>query len=235
MRLFRKKVQDFEVLPDQITANERITCWHSTTDGSLGYLVIDGSAKSAESVQRFWRIVGILIIGCWIAGVALKHALISAKILSAGAGLAGFLGAIALFAALVFWSTQYWREKRVCTVTTDTLTIEQQNGTLQFALNQVVGIQRHAVDQQRVDTERRRLRRQRDPRLMQPFSADLMLETSLGQVALGAVFGLEDARNIADALNTAIQFMKGRTASGAGTVVDPQFQYQRKTAGQIPE
>lgn len=234
MSLFDRKTQEFEALPDQITTNDLIQCWYSNTDGSLGYLAIDGSAKSAESEERFWRRIGLAIIGSWIAGVGVKNIALGIASLSGASGTFGLCAAITLFCVLTFILSNSREERRVCFVTVDTLTIQLDSGTQTHSLNDVIGVQRHAVDEQKIDKEKRRYRKQRNPKLKQPFSATLMLETSLGQVDLGAVFGLEDARNIADAINSAIQFMKGRTATGAGPVVDPRFQYRNKSAGQIP-
>lgn len=237
MTLFKKNTQVCEPLPDQIARNPLITSWHSIPDGSFVYLGVEASAKSAESEERFWRRVLFAFAGCWITGVVVKHILLGlfARLSPDGASWLGFWAVFVAFAFLVAWLSRFRQEKRICTVTSDQLVIERHDGTLCYALNQVVGIQRQAIDQQKIDKERRRYVKQRDPKLKLPFSAELMLETVLGQVSLGAVFGLEEARNITDALNTAIQFMKGRTATGAGPVVDPRFQYKGKSAGQIPE
>ncbi|RCK43664.1 hypothetical protein TH25_21175 [Thalassospira profundimaris] len=237
MKLFARKSQNFEPLPDQITGNDLIECWHSNADGSLGYLVVDGSAKSAESVERFWRRVLFTIVGAFIAWKLLAKIILAcfASVTPAGAGWLGFWAVFLLAGLAIYYLHDGMAERRVCTVTTDELTIERTEGTFTYPMTQVVGVQRQPVDQQKIDKERRRYRKQRNPQLKQPFSAELMLETTLGQVSLGAVFGLEEARNIADALNTTIQFMKGRSATGAGTVVDPQFQYKGKSAGQIPD
>lgn len=237
MTLFKKNTQVYETLPDQITSNPLITSWHSIPDGAFAYLVVNASAKSAESEERFWRMTLFAFAGCWVGGVAVKHILLGliTGISPSGAAWLGFWVAFVAFAFLVACFARFRQEKRICTVTSDQLVIERHDDTLCHALNLVVGIQRQAIDQQKIDKERRRFRKQREPKLKLPFSAELMLETVLGQVSLGAVFGLEEARNIADALNTAIQFMKGRTATGAGPVVDPRFQYKGKSAGQIPD
>lgn len=235
MKLFQKKFQEHEALPDVITSNGLIQRWHSNADGALAFLVVNASAKSAENLQRFWLRVVISFVGCWIGGVVLKNVLIAPGIGIAGPGIVAFWCAFLVFWVLVIWLSKFRNEKRICTITTTHLTIERWQGVRTYALTQVVGVQRHAIDQQRIDEERRRYRRQRDPRLMQPYSSELMLETDLGQVSLGAVFGLEEARDIANSLNTAIQFMKGRSSTGAGPVVDPRFQYRHKTAGRIPD
>lgn len=231
MKLFRWKKGSYEKLPPQIAKNALIKCWHHGDDGKLAYLVIDGTADSYEGKRQYERNLRRFGLGAFIGFFVLNGVLEGPP---AGVAWLSFWIIFALTPVLVWISKRLARETRICTITPTTLTVERPDDTIEYDLNGVVGVQVHQLDQQRVNQEWRERRKEKDPEMIAPFSMDLLLETNLGQVDLGSVYGLQDARAIADAINRAIQFMKGRTGTGNNAAVNPEFQYRRKTAGKIP-
>lgn len=231
MNLFRRKQQNLEAVPPQIATNQRIERWHSNDDGLVTALVVDGTAESAASRKRLGLCLILSLVAVITGGIFLNKAL--AHEMAASGGFS-FLVMGFLFVLLVWASVRFTKDTRLFTVKTDSLVVKLRDGTSDYAMNQIVGVQLHRVDQQRIDAERRERRHQTDPKLLEPFSMDLMLETSLGGVDLGSVYGIKDAQDIANSINSALQFMKGRTGTGEGTVTDPSFQYRGKAAGQIP-
>lgn len=231
MNLFWKKKVPFEKLPPQISGNELIERWHRKQDGQLDRLIVDGTAKSRESEKRLGRYIGVSLL------VSLIAAFFMGGLLSPtpdGRGAVVFWTFILLFGPLCWASYKGARDRRICTVTKDELQIEYLGQQQNFPLTQIVGVRLHSVDRQRIHEEQKAKRREADPKLIEPFSMDVSLETVLGNVELGSIYGLQDAQNITNAINCAITFMKGRSHTGKGTVVDPQFQYRQKVAGGIP-
>jgi len=231
MNLFRRKQPKFEALPAQIAANGRIEHWHSNGDGQVAWLVVDGTAESAASRKRFGLCL-ILSLAAVITGGMFLNKALAAHVVDSG--VVSFWAMAFLFAFLVWASARLTKDIRKFTVNTDTLVVKLRDGTSEYAMSQIVGVQLHQVNQQRIDAERRERRHQSDPKLIEPYSMDLTLETGLGGIDLGSVFGIKDAQEIANSVNMALQFMKGRTGTGEGTVTDPAYQYRGKTAGQIP-
>lgn len=231
MNMFRRKQQKLEALPALIAANERIESWHSKDDGQVAWLVVDGTAESAASRKRLGLCLILSLVAVITGGIFLNKALATEMTASGGFS---FLVMAFLFGLLVWASARFSKDIRICTVKTDSLVVKLRDGTSEYEMSQIVGVQLHQVDQQRIDAERRERRNQSDPKLIEPYSMDLMLETSLGGVDLGSVYGIKNAQEVSNSINMALQFMKGRTGTGEGTVTDPAYQYRGKAAGQIP-
>ena len=229
---FRKKIPNRERLPPEVGGNKRITHWFRTDNGRLDHLAVNGSAKSPKSIRAFECALALSILATLAVGFFIAY----------GPGkndpLSGFLAFNVMgimFSALLWLSLRLREEKRHITVTTKRLAVKHSGMSKTYPLVRIVGVQLHRVDRLRIHEEWRKKRDQKDPRYLEPYSMDLFLETGLGREYLGAIYGFEDARDIANALNCAIQFMKGRAGTGSGVVIDPSHQYRRKSAGQIPE
>ncbi|MEW5704405.1 MAG: hypothetical protein AB1781_07470 [Pseudomonadota bacterium] len=230
MKLFRRKKVKYEQLPPQVGRNEYISSWF-WGDGRLSHLVVDATADSFESKTNYELYTTICAVGLLICG------LIAFNVLDPhvpGAGYWVFSSAF-IIAPILDWIIKWLvRETRVLTVTSKALTVKRPDGTYDYDMNTVVGVHLYRVDQQRVDKEFRDKRKKKNPEYFSPYCMDLVLETVLGPQALGSIYGLKDAQAIANAINAAIQIMKGRTGAGNGPVVDPRFQYRSKSAGRIP-
>lgn len=231
MNMFRRKQQKLETLPALIAANERIASSHSNDGGQVAWLVVDGTAESAASRKRLGLCLILSLVAVITGGIFLNKALATEMAASGGFS---FLVMVFFFGLLVWASVCFSKDTRIFTVNTDSLFVKLRDGTSEYEMTQIVGVQLHQVDQQRIDAERRERRHQSDPKLIEPYSMDLTLETSLGGVDLGSVYGIKNAQEVANSINMALQFMKGRTGTGEGTVTDPAYQYRGKTAGQIP-
>jgi hypothetical protein len=233
MGLFWKKQskKEYEKLPAQIADNDRILNYHRNSDGILGYLVVDGTAESVVSKEKYKLLMGLSIL-TWVIGAFVLNQTIFAQFNGSG-----FL--TICFSPLVFLGVHEFllhlcRDKRICEVWGDRIFIERPEGRKEYALTDVVGVHLGGTDQQRIYEEQRKKRKQKDPEFLEPYSMDVFLETSLGMEDLGSIFGLKDAQDIATSMNTAILYMKGRQGIGEGPVHNPAHQYRNKTAGQIP-
>ncbi len=233
MALFWKKQPktEFEKLPDQITHNDRILNYHRNSDGILACLVIDGTAESVASKEKYKLLMGLSYLVVIVGAIILNRTVFAHVGWSAFASIIG--GIILLMGLSDLWK-YLCRDTRICKVWNDRVYIERPDGKKEYALTDVVGIHLGRPDQQRIHEEQRKKRKQKDPEFLEPFSMDVFLETSLGMEDLGSIFGLKDAREIATSMNAAIQYMKGRQGIGEGPVHNPAHQYRNKTAGQIP-
>jgi len=233
MALFWKKQPktEFEKLPAQITHNDRILNYHHNSDGMLACLVIDGTAESVASKEKYKLLMGVSVL-TWVIGAFVLNGTIFAHINGLGFLMMGFSPLILL--GVHEFLLHLCRDTRICEVWKDRVFIERPEGKKEYALTDVVGIHLGRADQQRIHEEQRKKRKLKDPEFLEPFSMDVFLETSLGMEDLGSIFGLKDAQEIATSMNAAIQYMKGRQGIGEGPVHNPAHQYRSKTAGQIP-
>lgn len=231
MKFFRRRRVNFERVPPQVGRNEYIRCWH-WDNGLLSHLVVDATAESLESKERHAFLIKVYAIVMLIS-FALAYGIVQNPKIEGTGSLVFFLSLVFVpfVEPVITWLV---RDKRIFTVTTKTLTVKRPDGTYEFDLNSIVGVHLYRVDQQRVHKEYHDKRKKKDPEYFSPYSMDLVLETTLGPQVLGSIFGLQDAQAITNAINAAIQFMKGRAGTGNGPVVDPRFQYRNKSAGRIP-
>lgn len=228
---FRRQQKQYEKLPTQIAKNPLITPWHDTNTGRLSYLVIDGTAESAASKDKYWQGMGLSCLTLFVGALLLNGA-IAAKVIDAW-WLIMWGCFFAIYGLHHLWK-RLCRDIRICQVWDDRVLIELRDVHNEYALTEVVGIQLMPVDQQRINEELRKKRKHTNPELLEPYSMDLFLQTSLGMEELGSVFGLKQAQEIVNAMNAAIQYMKGRQGTGEGPVLNPAHQYRNKSAGRIP-
>lgn len=233
MKFFRNKQRrkNYEDLPTQIKSNARIEDWHHDSDGALAYLVVNGTAESAASKEKYSLLLGLSILAL-IVGAFVLNGTVLAKV--NGSGWLTMWGCFfAIYGLHHLWKW-FCRDTRIFQIWDDRVLVRRPDGEREYALTDVVGVQLGSVDQQRIHEEQRKKRKQKDPKFLEPYSMDVFLQTSLGMEELGSIFGLKDAQEIANSMNAAIQYMKGRQGIGEGPVLNPAHQYRNKTAGQIP-
>lgn len=230
MKRLRWKRINYEILPPQIRNNAYMRSWHYD-DGSLSHLVVDGTAESLEGkelFELFERVAPVIVFG----GAFILSMPLSKKF--PGVGWLLFFAGMAVLTVLHILFKWLSRETRVLTVNIDTLRIKWAGRTDDYSLNSVVGVQACQVDPQRQHSEARKKRKEKDPEMIAPYSLDIWLQTNLGPVSLGSIYGLQEARDITNAINAALQYMKSRSDTGNGPVINPAFQYRQKSAGRIP-
>ena len=229
MKLFQKK-QLKEQLPPQLARNGLVTAWHDE-NGRLTQISIYGTAESPAGKEAYLSTCGwglfFIVILAYAGNLAIdRHVEHSGGIMTLAA-----IGAFIVTHWAAKWSS---RETRIFYVTDSTVRVRRPDGLFEHALTDVSGVQLSSVDPQRIDEERHKKRKQKDPKFYEPYSLDIFLQTSLGYDQLGCIFGIQHAKAIAQGVNAAIQYMKGRQGNGDGALMDAAQQYRRKTAGKIP-
>ncbi|MEQ8228184.1 MAG: hypothetical protein RIA64_08870 [Rhodospirillales bacterium] len=239
MRLFRQETLQYEQLPDQIAQNALIQGWFANDTGALTWLRIEGSARSAEEEDRMWRHIGGSFLISLITGLIGQG-----QLANAGVDLSGLVLFAALFLIWPFWVWRIVRNatgERVFWIDTQTVWVDRSGTRESYVLDQVVGVTLSPIDQQKQDDERwkklknRKPNSKERPKLRQPYSRKIDLQTELGCVPLGAIYGVEKAETIATAINTGLSYMRGRNPKGRQPAVDARFQYASKQAGRIPD
>ncbi|MRG71092.1 hypothetical protein GH722_04875 [Alphaproteobacteria bacterium HT1-32] len=239
MSLFTQETLQHEQLPDQIAQNALIQGWFANDTGVLTWLRIEGSARSADEEDRMWMHIGGSFLISLIAGLIGQ-----AQLANAGIDLSGLILFAALFLIWPFWVWRIVRNatgERVFWIDTHTVWIDRLGARESYVLDQVVGVTLSPIDQQKQDDERwkklknRKPNSKERPKLRQPYSRKIDLQTELGCVPLGAIYGVEKAETIAAAINTGLNYMRGRNPTGRQAAVDARFQYATKQAGRIPE
>ena len=229
MKLFQKK-QLKEQLPSQLARNGLVSAWHHE-NGMLAGISIYGTAESPAGKEEYLNTCGwglfLILIFAYAGNLAIdRHVENSGGIMTLAA-----IGAFIVTHWIAKWTS---RETRIFYVTDSTVSVRRPDGLFEHALTDVSGVQLSTVDPQRIDEERYKKRKQKDPKFYEPYSLDIFLQTSLGYDQLGCIFGLQYAKAVAQGVNGAVQYMKGRQGQGDGALMNPAQQYRSKTAGRIP-
>tara|TARA_R110002110_G_scaffold415337_1_gene649289 strand:+ start:24155 stop:24874 length:720 start_codon:yes stop_codon:yes gene_type:complete len=239
MALFRRETLQHEQLPDQIVQNNLIEGWFSEGTGALAWLKVDGTARSAEEEERMWLHIGGSFVISLTIGILGQGRLAEASIEPVG-----FFLIAMMFVIWPLWLRRIVRGatgERVFWIDTETIQLDRLGSRSTFTLDQVIGVTLSQVDQQKLDDEQwkklknRKPNSKERPKLLQPYSRQIDLQTDLGCIPLGAIYGIERATNISNAINTGLAYMKGRSGTGKQPAVDARFQYRTGQAGQIPD